>query len=179
MLRPLLPDHAVRLLVVGVVLVSLAAGCGGDDDGSRQAEVAARGAEVMPFDLDRTTHVFTATPDGGVQTVVADEPDETQVSLVRAHLREEADRFARGDFGDPARIHGEDMPGLAELRAGHHEISVAYDEVGGGARLTYRTDDAALVDALHRWFDAQVADHGDHAEHGRHGASGHDEGIGR
>jgi hypothetical protein len=36
-----------------------------------QAKVAARGAEVMPFDLDRTTHVFTKLPDGGVQTVTA------------------------------------------------------------------------------------------------------------
>lgn len=31
----------------------------------RQAEVAARGAEVMPFDLDRTRHHFEDLPDGG------------------------------------------------------------------------------------------------------------------
>ena len=37
------------------------ASCGGD----RQAEVAARGAEVMPFDLDRTEHVFEKQPGGG------------------------------------------------------------------------------------------------------------------
>lgn len=51
---------------------------------------------VMPFDLDATTHVFKPTDDGGIQTVVADDPgDRGEVTRVRTHLRKEVDRFQR------------------------------------------------------------------------------------
>lgn len=149
---------------------SVLAGCGdesgGRDDGlaDRQAEVAERGADVMPFDLDATTHAFDPVPGGLVQTVVADDPsDDEQVALVRGHLEDEAARFRAGDFGDPAAIHGEDMPGLAELEAGADAITVAYEHTDAGGRISYASDDAALVDALHRWAEAQTMDHGRHA----------------
>lgn len=133
----------------------------------RQADVAVRGAEVMPFDLTKTTHTFERVADGGVQMVTANDPTDTeQIALIRAHLQEEAANFTRGDFSDPAQIHGEDMPGIADLRAGAARIAVAYQEIPDGARLTYRTDDQALIHALHQWFDAQLADHGDHAQPG-------------
>ena len=117
----------------------------------------------MPFDLERTTHRFTKTDTGGVQTVVADDPQDTaQLTLIRKHLAAEVNRFERGDFTDPARIHGMDMPGVAELSAGYRRITVTYTERPDGALLTYATDDPALVDAIHSWFDRQVMDHGDH-----------------
>jgi hypothetical protein len=121
----------------------------------------------MPFDLERTTHRFTKNSSGGVQDVVADDAgDTTQIALIRQHLQHEADRFRRGDFTDPARIHGTDMPGLAALRAGSGKVTVDYTATADGARITYTTADAALVTALHAWFDAQVGDHGSHATHG-------------
>jgi hypothetical protein len=136
------------------------------DGESRQDIVAARGAQVMPFDLDRTLHVFNKTANGGVQTVtVLDPADDDQVPLIRSHLREEAKRFARGDFGDPASIHGDDMPGLGELAAAGPALTIAYGDLPDGARMVYSSTDPDIVDALHRWFDAQVADHGDHARH--------------
>jgi hypothetical protein len=115
----------------------------------------------MPFDLDATTHTFTQTADGGIQTVVADDPgDAEQVALIRRHLAEERDNFSRGDFDDPAAIHGHDMDGVAVLRAGYAAISVTYTDRPDGAQLTYRTDDPDLVAAIHAWFDRQVSDHG-------------------
>ncbi|MDT0344010.1 aspartate carbamoyltransferase [Streptomyces litchfieldiae] len=139
----------------------------GQGQGDRQPEVAERGREVMPFDLEETTHHFTPTPTGGVQDVVANRPgDAGQIDLIRAHLREEAAAFGRGDFGDPARIHGPDMPGLAELEAGHDQFEVRYEERTDGATLFYETEDPALVDALHDWFEAQLSDHGSHAGSG-------------
>jgi hypothetical protein len=137
------------------------------DRTERQALVAERGKTVMPFDLEQTTHRFTPTATGGIQDVVADHRgDSEQIGLLRAHLRKEAEAFGRGDFADPARIHGADMPGLAELRDGHDRIAVRYEERADGATLTYTTKDSALVDALHDWFEAQLGDHGAHAESG-------------
>jgi hypothetical protein len=157
------------LVAAGLIVV----GCGDDSEDSdddaledRQAEVAERGAEVMPFDLDATMHQFGPAEDGTVQTVVALDPDdEEQVTLIREHLEEEAARFSEGDYNDPAAIHGEDMAGLAELSAGADAIAVAADDLPSGGRITFSTDDPDLVDALRRWAEAQTEDHGDHAEH--------------
>ena len=131
-------------------------------DATRQAEVAQRGAEVMPFSLAATTHIFTKTAQGGVQRVVAKDPADTaQVKMVRSHLREIDAQFRQGDFSAPAHIHGMDMPGLTELRAAPiGSIAISYKDVKGGAELAYRTAKPELVAALHRWFDAQLSDHG-------------------
>jgi hypothetical protein len=144
--------------------------CSSDDDEAHrqhQEEVTQRGTEVMPFDLDATTHIFDNKPEGVVQRVVADDPqDSTQIRLVRGHLTKEEVRFEGGDFSSPAAIHGDDMPGLQELSEGANEIDVEYTEIPTGAELTFTTTDPALVLALHDWADAQVFDHGDHASQG-------------
>lgn len=140
---------------------------GGEGQTSRQESVAERGRTVMPFDLEETTHHFTPTGSGGVQDVVADQPDdEKQITLIRTHLKQEAKAFGQGDFGDPAKIHGDSMPGLAALEEGYERIEVRYEDRTDGATLTYTADEPALVDALHDWFEAQLSDHGDHAETG-------------
>lgn len=133
----------------------------------RQSEVANRGAQVMPFDLERTTHRFIKTATGGVQTIVADDPsDVVQITLIREHLTKEAAKFRQGDFGDPEFIHGSQMPGLAELSTGYRRITTEYAEIRAGARITYSVADPALLEPLHAWFDAQVSDHGNAVEHG-------------
>src|SRR5438094_8265405 len=84
---------------------------------SRQEEVATKGAKIMPFDLEQTVHHFQPLENGGVQTVTVKDPaNSTQIALIQAHLKEEAEKFHRGDFSDPAKIHGENMPGLAALQ---------------------------------------------------------------
>lgn len=161
---------AVLLALVGLPLTALSA------DPSRQAEVSRRGPDVMPFSLAATTHIFTKTPQGGTQRVVAKRAsDANQVNLVREHLRDIQGQLRKGDFSGPAHIHGGDMPGLAELRAAAPGLIVIdYQEVPGGAELTYKTSDKALVAALHRWFDAQLSDHGADAMEGhQHQHSGH------
>lgn len=163
--RPALAAAAV-LAIAGLIAGLIAAGyLLGSRGNSRTEEVAARGGEVMPFDLERTTHRFAKGAGGGVQTVVADDPaDADQVLLVRRHLKREADRFRAGRFDDPAAIHGMEMPGLAALRAGADRLAIRYSDVPAGGRISYSTDEEDLVAALHAWFDAQVMDHGAHAE---------------
>lgn len=130
----------------------------------RRAAVEARGAHVMPFDQATTTHVFAKTEDGGIETVTADDAtDSRQIALIRMHLEHEAQLFASGDFTDPAAIHGENMPGLTELRRGASRIAFTYADRPRGAAITYGSADAGLVAALHAWFDAQTTDHGHHA----------------
>jgi hypothetical protein len=154
------------VLIGGIVAVVV---FGGSDEADpvddRQQEVAARGAQVMPFDLEHTTHEFLTTDSGGVQTVTVD-PDgdaDTEVPLIRDHLEAEAAAFREGDFSDPMAIHGGDMPGVAILRDGAASIDVTYEEVDGGAMVTYTTSDPLLVAAVHDFFDAQLQDHGAHA----------------
>lgn len=130
---------------------------------ARQATVEQRSETVMPFDMNRTMHVFTPTETGGVQSVISHDGDPQQIALIRSHLRKEAGAFARGDFADPASIHGNNMPGLAQLRAGARRITVSYANTANGASITYKTSDPTLIGAIHDWFAAQVSDHGAHA----------------
>ena len=131
---------------------------------SHQEEVAKKGAQVMPFDLEQTTHVFQALEDGGLQKVVVKNPsNQKQIALIQSHLKEESERFRKGDFSDPAKIHGDNIPGLAQLKAGANEINVRYAALPDGAEIRYQAKDPKLVMAIHQWFSAQVSDHGHHA----------------
>ncbi len=131
---------------------------------TRQEEVAGRGAKVMPFDLEQTMHVFQKLEDGGLQKVVVKDPlNKKQIALIQAHLKQEADKFRKGDFSDPAKIHGESMPGLAELKAGASKIDIRYAALPDGAQIRYKAKDPKLVMAIHEWFAAQLSDHGHHA----------------
>jgi hypothetical protein len=124
----------------------------------------------MPFTPSATQHVFTKTEQGGVQRVVAKSAsDAGQIELIQGHLRDIQHQFLAGDFSGPAHIHGQEMPGLAELKAAPKgQLQIDFQEVPAGAELTYRTRDPALVQALHRWFDAQLSDHGADAMAGHH-----------
>jgi hypothetical protein len=109
--------------------------------------VAERVGDVMPFDLQGTSHVFTKSRNGGLQQVLVRNPRDTaQLQLVRSHLREIAARFQQGDFSAPTQIHGEDMPGLAQLKqAKPGEISIHYRDLSNGAQIRYATSNPALL----------------------------------
>jgi hypothetical protein len=138
---------------------------GASASSERLEAVAAAGAEIMPFDLERTTHSFLDRAWGGEQIVVSDDADAQQVALIRSHLSEQAAKFARGDFASPEAIHGQDMPGLAVLRDRYAQIEVSYAETPAGGTISYRSADGAALEALHAWFGAQRTDHGAHASH--------------
>jgi len=158
--RPVRPIRTLLAVTAAVLVIGLGlAGCGAPGPGPG-SQMNRQAGMVMPFDLNATTHTFTTTPDGGVEQVVANDPaDTTNTAAIRAHLRDEAGKFSAGDYSDPARIHGADMPGLAEVAAGALRIGVRYDPVPAGARITYSATDPTLVNALHIWFGAQTSDH--------------------
>jgi hypothetical protein len=159
-----------KTICVAIVLASALPSWALADAPARQARVAERGKDIMPFSLKATTHIFSKTAVGGVQRVVVKHAtDNAQVSLVRSHLQSIRQQFLNGDFSSPSHIHGADMPGLHELRSAKPgQITIVYRDVDGGAELEYRTSSRVLVAALHKWFDAQVADHGADAMAGHH-----------
>lgn len=122
------------------------------------------GSQVMPFDLSQTTHIFEMTESGGIQQVIADDPgDDAQIALIQQHIQHEAMRFSSGDFSDPSSLHGDDMPGLKELAAGAAQIKIEFAALPEGAQITFTTEDLRLITAIHRWFGAQLSDHGSDA----------------
>lgn len=134
-------------------------------DEKRLDEVAERGTHVMPFDLEKTTHVFSKTANGGIQQVIAkDKSDTAQIQLIRDHLSEISKEFKQGNFFKPAQIHGGDMPGLAELKtANPGQIEIEYLALPDGAQINYSAKLPQFINAIHQWFDAQLSDHARHA----------------
>ncbi len=115
----------------------------------------------MPFDIAKTVHIFKMTETGGVQSVIAKDPGAAdQIALIQQHLQHEAEKFKGGDYSDPAKLHGAGMPGLKELQAGASRIKVSYAALPQGAEIKFETSDLHLLTALHRWFGAQLSEHG-------------------
>jgi hypothetical protein len=68
--------------------------------------------------------------------------------------------FQHGNYSDPASLHGSDMPGLKDLKAGASLVKVSYATLPSGAEITFETTDLHMLTALHRWFGAQLSEHG-------------------
>lgn len=152
-------SHPTRIVIRSIAL--LLALCTGALAQTKQEHVHHAGNSVMPFDLAKTTHIFRMTDSGGVERVVIkDATAKDQVALIQRHLTHEAEAFQRGDYSDPASLHGADMPGLKELKSGAQRIKVSYSALPSGAEITFETKDLHLLTAIHRWFRAQLSEHG-------------------
>jgi hypothetical protein len=49
---------------------------------------------------------------------------------------------------------------VRELAAGSARVKIDYSTLPNGAQLTFTTQDPHLITAVHRWFGAQLSDHG-------------------
>ncbi|WP_313953798.1 hypothetical protein [Accumulibacter sp.] len=128
---------------------------------TRQEHIHQLSHGVMPFDVSATVHVFKMTELGGIQRVIAKDPGASdQITLIQQHLRHEAMKFQHGDYADPATLHGADMPGLKDLQAAATRITVSYASLPTGAEITFTATELRLITALHRWFGAQLSEHG-------------------
>jgi hypothetical protein len=160
----LVAASSVLLSILGTVGVLFWVGWLTPPHASRQEMVHDMGSNVMPFDLGQTTHIFEMTESGGIQEVIAKDPtDGAQVALIRQHIQHEVMMFSAGDFSDPMSLHGITMPGVQELSAGAAQIEVEYTALSDGAQITFTTEDLHLVTEIHRWFGAQLSDHGSDA----------------
>ncbi len=152
---------ALLLAVLASAGVVFLTSCLPQQQRERQAMVHEMGHQVMPFELSKTRHIFEMTESGGIlRVIVKDLSDKEQISLIQEHLQHLATGFRAGDFSDPASLHGADMPGLRELAAGAARIKIEYVPLPNGGQITFTTDELHLITAIHRWFGAQLSDHG-------------------
>ena len=160
----LIASSSALLAALGTLGVLFGAGWLTLPQTNSQATVHDMGSQVMPFDLGQTTHIFEMTENGGIQQVIANDPsDSAQIELIQQHIQHETMLFSAGDFSDPTSLHGADMPGVKELAAGVAQVEIEYAPLPNGAQITFATQDLRLLTAIHRWFGAQLSDHGSDA----------------
>jgi hypothetical protein len=135
-------------------------------------EVARLTQQAVPYNLEHIRQTFTKTVHGGVQhVVVKSADDQADIKLIQAHLRKLAEQFQKGDFSVTEHIHGENTPGLRQLKmANPNDIKFAYKALENGAQIHYTSEYPQYVTALHEWFEAQAREHGndllpDHSQH--------------
>ena len=133
-----------------------AADAGGD---SAFAGVQARGRTAMGVDQYTSTHTFDALADGGSIRLVRDSADPAGVAEIRAHLREIAAAFAKGDFETPAFVHGRSVPGTAMMAARKDRIRYTVRDLPDGAELRLTTSDPEALAAIREFMAFQRSDH--------------------
>lgn len=131
----------------------------------RQHMIHSESHLVMPFDMNKVTHYFIKTDTGGILMIKTKNAGDTaQTSLIVSHLKKEYKLFSNADFRDPKTLHGVDMPGLKVLSESKGKFKVEFKKLSDGAQLTFTSENPEIQDAIHKWFDAQLKDHGSDAK---------------
>ena len=126
----------------------------------KEAELKKHGAAAMGFDQDAARHEFKIEPDGGSIAVdVKDAADLTTRDAIRAHLREIADAFSKGDFSKPLQTHAEVPPGVPVMTDRKERITYSCADTPHGAIVRIRTRDAQALDAIHAFLNYQIREH--------------------
>lgn len=126
----------------------------------KDAELNRRGALAMGFDQDKATHHFRSTASGGsIEVEVNDAADDTSRTAIRAHLKEIADAFAKGDFDKPFQTHAEVPPGVPEMQRLKDAIRYTYEETPRGGAVRITTADAEALKAVHAFLEYQAREH--------------------
>lgn len=124
------------------------------------AEMNARGAHVMGFSQEKTTHHFVLTYDGGVIDVRANDVKDTEIrDAIRAHFRHVSRMFAEGDFTDPMLVHATNVPGTAAMKQLTGQLHWDVVETPRGAKMVITADNKPALDALHEFLRFQIEDH--------------------
>ena len=123
------------------------------------AEVQSRGHLAMGVDRYTSLHKFEPLPDGGRIALQRDATDTAGVTQIRAHMRQIASAFGRGDFTLPGFVHAREVPGTREMRARRSAIHYTTDTVTGGAVLRLRSSDSIAIRAIHEFVALQRHDH--------------------
>jgi hypothetical protein len=146
----------------------------GATNDSAFAGVQARGAGVMGVDQYTSAHVFESLADGG--RIVLERPnagDSAGVATIRAHMREIAGAFARGDFTAPGLVHAQQVPGTKVMA--DRAATLKYEAIDRprGAEVRITTRDPQALAAVHEFLAFQRADHRAAGHEGEHAGMSH------
>lgn len=144
----------------------VALGCSGAQrDGTTDsafAGVQERGHEAMGVDQYTSAHRFEPLPDGGRIELQRDTTDHAGVATIRAHMRDIAGRFSRGDFTIPGFVHAQEVPGTRVMAERRAQLTYEAIDLPGGAEVRIRSSDSAAVAAVHAFLAFQRSDHRAH-----------------
>jgi hypothetical protein len=135
-----------------------AARAAGDDSAFRDLQT--RGAGVMGVDQYTSAHVFESLADGG--RIILERPvasDTSGIRTIRAHMREIAGQFRRGDFNAPFLVHAQAVPGTVEMARLAPVIEYATIDRPRGAELRLTSRDPDAIKAIHAFLAFQRTDH--------------------
>ncbi len=126
------------------------------------AALQTRGHEAMGVDQYTSQHRFEPLPDGGRIELQRDSTDQAGVETIRAHMRDIADRFSRGDFAIPGFVHARDVPGTRVMAERKAQITYEARDLPGGAEVRIRATDPVAIEAIHEFLAFQRSDHRAH-----------------
>ena len=121
-----------------------------------------RGESAMGVDQYTSAHRFEPLPDGGRIELQRDTADAAGVETIRAHMRDIADRFSRGDFAIPGFVHARDVPGTRVMADRKAQITYEMRELPSGAEVRIRAADPVAIAAVHEFLAFQRTDHRAH-----------------
>jgi hypothetical protein len=126
----------------------------------KEAELKKRGALAMGFDQDKTTHHFRRTPEGGsIEVGVKEASDAATRAQIRAHLKEIAVAFAKGDFAKPFQTHAEVPPGVPAMQRLKARIRYKYEDTADGGAVRITTSNPEALKAIHEFLTYQGREH--------------------
>ena len=114
----------------------------------------------MGVNQDTAAHVFESLPDGG--RVILERPavtDTADIRTIRAHMRDIAGQFRRGDFQAPFLVHAQTVPGTTEMARLASAITYTPVDRPRGAELRITTQNPAALKAIHEFLAFQRMDH--------------------
>ncbi|HEY0970127.1 MAG TPA: hypothetical protein VGE02_04010 [Gemmatimonadales bacterium] len=126
------------------------------------ARLQERGRVAMGVDQYTSRHVFEALPDGGRIVLTRDAADTAGVTTIRAHMRDIAEAFSKGDFSTPFGVHAGEVPGTRVMAARRAHIRYEPRDVPGGGELRIITTDPDALRAVHEFLAFQRKDHRAH-----------------
>jgi hypothetical protein len=158
-------SESMRTILIACFVI---AGCTAKRDAatdSRSADTAfatlqQRGTSVMGVDQGTSKHVFEDLADGGRIVLDGDDPADTAaVARIRAHMRDVASDFTKGNFSKPFAVHAMTVPGSAVMGARSRSIKYSVIDRPRGAEVRIFSADPAAVAAIHSFLAFQRSDH--------------------
>ena len=156
----------MTMRTAAVVLLAVGAAC---SDAQREARndtgfagLQSRGQNAMGVDQYTSAHRFEPLPDGGRIELQRDSTDHAGVETIRAHMRDIAGRFSRGDFTIPGFVHAREVPGTRVMAARKAQIAYEARDLPGGGEVRIRATDPEAVAAVQEFLAFQRSDHRAH-----------------